>query len=190
MTGLKILDVGCGGGLLSEPLARLGAEVTALDAAEENINVAQAHADLDPEIRPRMTFQASTIEEFIKSNPEVKFDAVVASEVIEHVDNQAEFVKDCSKVLASGGSFFLTTLNRNKQSYMAGIVAAEYILGLLPQGTHDWNKFVTPEELQEMLKDAGCETRLVHGMFYWPGFNKWTWVEQTSVNYAIHAVKN
>lgn len=190
LDGLSILDVGCGGGILSEPLARLGAKVTGIDAAKENIEIASEHADNDPEIKDNVRYVCSTIEDFANEDPEKQFDAVVASEVIEHVENQALFIQTCSSLLVPKGSFFLSTLNRTNRSYMAGIVGAENILGLLPVGTHDWHKFVTPEEMDEMLTKAGCQLRLIHGMFYWPISNTWTWIPDASVNYAVHSIKN
>ncbi|TRY62804.1 hypothetical protein TCAL_07962 [Tigriopus californicus] len=189
LTGLRILDVGCGGGLLSEPLARLGATVTGLDAAEENIRIAQEHAHQDEAIRERLTYEACTAEDFCQRNPEVQFDAVVASEVIEHVDQQPLFVHTCSQLVRERGSLFFTTLNRTQESYLAGIVAAEYVLRLLPRGTHDWQKFVQPEELEGWLNAAGCRTRSVQGMVYMPVFNTWHWIPVNRVNYALHAVK-
>lgn len=189
LTGLRILDIGCGGGILSEPLARLGAQVTGLDAAEENIKIAQEHADQDAEIRERLTYEAVTAEEFCRRNPEMQFDAVVASEVIEHVDQQPLFVKTCSQLVRERGSLFFTTLNRTQESYMAGIVAAEYVLRLLPRGTHDWHKFVQPEELETWLEAVGCRTCSVQGMVYLPGLNSWHWIPVNRVNYALHAVK-
>ena len=190
LEGLSILDVGCGGGILSEPLARLGANVIGLDAAQESIDIAAEHCEKDPEIKDNLCFLCSTIEDFAAENPDQKFNAVVASEVLEHVEHQAEFVKTCSSLLVPKGSFFLSTLNRTKRSYLSGIVAAESILGLLPVGTHDWHKFVTPEELDKMLIQAGCQMRLIHGMFYWPVSNTWTWIPDAGVNYAVHAIKH
>jgi len=192
LSNLRILDVGCGAGLLCEPLARLGADVIGLDAVQENINCAKEHAAKDPIVRGRVNYLCSTIESFLEENPDIKkFDAVIASEVIEHVDNPPHFVSTCSSLIDEGGSFFLTTINRTQRSYLGAIIAAEYVLRLLPTGTHDWNKFITPQELQHMLDSTkySFRTRLLHGMFYFPFFDKWTWIPDTSVNYALHAVK-
>jgi len=190
---LRILDVGCGAGILSEALARLGASVVALDACEENIYAGQKHLQTESkDIEDRITYHLSTVEDYLSQNnsEESLFDAIVASEVIEHVDNQEEFVKVCSGLLKPGGSIFFTTLNRTRESYIGGIVAAEYVLGLLPKGTHDWNKFVKPEELQTWLETVGCEARQINGSFYLPYFDKWSWIPSVAVNYAIHAVKS
>ena len=111
--------------------------------------------------------------------------------MIEHVENPSAFVTTCSALVEDGGSLFFSTINRTQRSYLGAILAAEYILRLLPAGTHDWNKFVTPQELENMLKNSGYNfrVRLVHGMFYIPFLNRWSWIPDTAVNYALHAVK-
>ena len=187
LKGIDILDVGCGGGILCEPLARIGANVTGLEAAEQSLEVAREHAKGQKGLK--LEYVCSTIEDFVRDNPEVRFDAVVASEVLEHVESQPLFMESCSRMLKPGGSIFVTTINRSRSSYAAAILAAECFLGLLPKGTHDFSKFVTPEELEAMLERSGCSVRLVHGMFYWPVFNSWSWTSSTAVNYAVHAVK-
>ena len=189
LQGLKIADVGCGGGILSEALARLGASVTGLDPCEANIKIAQSHASLDPSILDRIKYMPMSAEDFLANHIKEPFDAVVSSEVIEHVEDPATFVSICSQLIAPGGSLFFTTINRSTRSWLGAIIAAEYVLRLLPTGTHDWDKFIKPEELIKMVEDANCHVRLVHGMFYIPGVNKWTWFPDTSVNYALHAVK-
>lgn len=141
-------------------------------------------------VASRLTFVAGTVEDFVAQNPEVKFDAVVASEVIEHVDNPELFVNACASLVSEGGSFFLTTVNRTWLSYAMAIVGAEYVLRLLPVGTHDWNKFVKPEEAKLMMEAAGCSRiRQVTGLMYFPFINKWTFIGDTSVSYFIHAIK-
>jgi len=188
LRGLKILDVGCGAGILSEALARIGAEVTAIDACPENIEVAKAHAELDESLSDNLKYICTTVEEHVDT-VEDEYDAIVASEVIEHVNNPDTFVRKCTEVLKTDGSFFLTTINRSSRSWLLAIVGAEYVLGLLPKGTHDWDKFLKPNEVSDMLNSAGCQTRLVHGMLYLPVVNKWSWIPDNSVNYALHAVK-
>ena len=113
----------------------------------------------------------------------------MASEVVEHVENPSLFVKTCCSMVKEGGSVLVTTENRTVASYVAAIFVAERVLGLLPVGTHDWKKFVTPQELEDMLAEGGCEVKLVQGLMYWPFINYWHWWPFTSVNYAIHAVK-
>jgi len=188
LQGLKILDVGCGAGILSEALARIGAQVTAIDACPENIEAAKIHAKLDSSLEGNLNYICTTVEEHVETVSE-EYDAVVASEVVEHVDNPQTFVIKCSEVLKADGSFFLTTISRSSRSWLLAIVGAEYVMRLLPVGTHDWAKFITPGELGELLDCAGCQTRLLHGMLYTPVVNKWCWVADTSVNYALHAVK-
>ena len=151
LEGLKIVDIGCGGGILSEALARLGASVTGLDPCVPNIEVAKNHGkDL-----PNLKYLPLTAEDFLSQHSESKFDAVIASEVIEHVDNPPQFVETCSQLVEDGGSLFFTTINRTTRSWLGAIIAAEYVLSLLPRGTHDWNKFITPEELSKMLDQTG-----------------------------------
>ncbi|CAG7838263.1 unnamed protein product [Allacma fusca] len=167
------------------PLARLGATVTGLDATEESIAVAKSHNVNNLNIN----YIFSTSEKFLEENPDASFDAIVASEVIEHVDNPELFLKTASKLLKPNGSLFLTTVNRTRTSYLAAIIAAEYVLGIVPKGTHEWNRFRTPEEIQVMLSNCDVETRMIHGMSYNPISNNWSWTRGTSVDYALHAVK-
>ncbi|XP_045606629.1 ubiquinone biosynthesis O-methyltransferase [Procambarus clarkii] len=188
LTGLKILDVGCGGGILCEPLARLGARVTGVDAAEENISVARLHADQDSRVQQNVEYINGTIEEF-KQNSDDKYDAVIASEVLEHVAATNFFIQSCVDTLKPGGSFFLTTINKTTCAWLGAIAVAERVLHIVPPGTHDWNKFVPHQDLLFMLEKNGCVTRLVHGMAYNPLVNKWSWLSNTSINYAVHAVK-
>jgi len=188
LLGTKILDVGCGAGIVAEQLARIGAEVTGLDACAENIEAAKEHMKKDKSLSGRLTYSCKSVEEHFAESPD-KYDAVVASEIIEHVENPEVFVDLCAGLVKDGGSCFFTTINRTTRSWLAAIVGAEYLLGILPKGTHDWDKFITPEELGAMLAKSGCKTRLVHGMFYIPGVNKWSWIGDTAVNYALHAVK-
>ena len=143
---IKILDVGCGGGLLSEPMCRLGADVTGIDASEKNINVAKVHAkknDLS------IKYICSSPE---KLNTDLKYDVILNMEIIEHVEDVEFFLKSCSKLLKKGGIMFVATLNKTFKSYIFAIVGAEYILRWLPIGTHEWEKFVKPEELIQILK--------------------------------------
>ena len=145
LEGLRIVDIGCGGGILSESLARLGASVTGLDPCVPNIEAAKAHAVKDSQLLANLTYMPLTAEEFLEQNQDgPAFDALVASEVIEHVDNPQQFVNTCSKLVNEDGSLFFTTISRTTKSWLGAIVAAEYVLHLLPTGTHDWNKFITP----------------------------------------------
>ncbi|XP_068242353.1 ubiquinone biosynthesis O-methyltransferase [Palaemon carinicauda] len=188
LTGLKILDVGSGGGILSEPLARLGATVDGLDAAEENVAVANLHSSRNPSVRDNISFMPGTVEEHTKSL-KYHYDAVVASEVLEHIEATDLFVKTCSEALKPGGSLFLTTINKTAASWLGGILIAEYALRLLPTGTHDWDRFLQLQELLFILEKNGFVTRLVHGMAYNPLVSDWIWVKSSAINYAVHALK-
>ncbi|XP_026288154.1 ubiquinone biosynthesis O-methyltransferase, mitochondrial [Frankliniella occidentalis] len=188
LEGLNIVDVGCGGGLLSEPLARLGASVTGIDASAELIEIAQQHAQLDPSLQNRLTY-IHTLAETHACEAEAKYDAVVSSEVIEHVKDKHFFIEQCTKLLKPRGSLFITTLNRTTLSWLGGVVMAEYVARLVPQGTHQWELFIQPSELQIMLEKYGCFTKLLHGMCYNPLTDEWHWSQNVSINYAIHAVK-
>ncbi|XP_063587107.1 ubiquinone biosynthesis O-methyltransferase, mitochondrial-like [Penaeus indicus] len=188
LKGLKILDVGCGGGILCEPLARLGASVVGLDAAEENITVAKLHAEQDPKVHRNVEYLYGTIEEHAETIDEI-YDAVIASEVLEHVESTDLFLSTCAQTIKPGGSFFITTINKTPFSWVGGIAIAEYVLHLLPPGTHDWNKFIPRQELLFVLEKYGFVTRLVHGMGYNPLTNNWFWLSDTSINYAVHCVK-
>jgi len=185
--GLRILDVGCGAGILSEALARIGADVTGIDACFDNIEVARDHAANDKSLES-LKYLNTSIEDHADEVGEY-YDAVVASEVIEHVDNQEMFVSKCSSVCKSSGSLFMTTISKTQLSWLVAIVGAEYVLRLLPTGTHEWDKFITPQTLRELFNVYGCQTKLVHGMMYNPLTNNWSWSPDSSVNYAIHAVK-
>ena len=147
LSGISILDVGCGGGLLSEPLARLGAEVTGIDASSKNINVAKIHAEKE---KIAVNYQQSLIEEMPKDK---KYDVILSMEVIEHVDNPEAFIVNCSKLLSNKSLLFTATLNRTLKSLCLAKFAAEYVLRWLPRGTHDWNKFLKPSEIVNFLKE-------------------------------------
>ncbi|GFT10928.1 ubiquinone biosynthesis O-methyltransferase, mitochondrial [Nephila pilipes] len=188
LEGYNIIDIGCGGGLLCEPLARLGATVTGLDPGEENIAAATEHAVQDHEIKDRLNFVCDTVENFATISAG-KFDAVVCSEVVEHVADVQSFVTTCVELTKDGGSLFFTTINRTTLSYLAAILAGEYILNIIPRGTHDWNKFVQPKELSDILKASNCHIVSVNGMFYNPLTKNWSWCRDSSSNYALHAIK-
>ncbi|KAM5163277.1 ubiquinone biosynthesis O-methyltransferase, mitochondrial [Mantella aurantiaca] len=186
--GVKILDVGCGGGLLSEPLGRLGAAVTGIDPLEDNIRTAMLHKSADPALDKLIQYKPCTLEEVIEQNVEA-FDAVVASEVVEHVNDLEAFIQSCFHVLKPGGSLFITTINKTKVSYVLGIVLAEKVMSLVPEGTHDWEKFIPPEELERLLESNGFVVDTMRGMLYNPFMGSWRWFDDTSINYAVHALK-
>ncbi|XP_018051354.1 PREDICTED: ubiquinone biosynthesis O-methyltransferase-like [Atta colombica] len=188
LEGLKIVDVGCGGGILTERLARIGAQVTGIDASTDLINIAKEHAKLDPNISERVNYIQTTVEDFSQKEKE-SYDAVVASEVLEHVADVQLFLKKCVEILKPGGSIFITTENRTVASWLFVIVAAEYIFKKITFGTHDWNKFITPHEVQHILDGYGCRTRLIHGLKFNPLLKQWSSSSCTAIFYCLHAIK-
>ncbi|XP_054897899.1 ubiquinone biosynthesis O-methyltransferase, mitochondrial [Poeciliopsis prolifica] len=190
LAGLRILDVGCGGGLLSEPLGRLGATVSGVDPVEDSVRIARLHAAHDPDLRDRVSYRACTLEELSDEEQGVtQFDAVVASEVVEHLADLDTFAICCSRILKPGGSLFITTLNKTNLSYALAIVVAEQLLHIVPRGTHDWEKFISPVELECLLESNGFLVQSVQGMLYNPLSGAWSWTNNTEINYALHAVK-
>jgi len=181
---LNILDIGCGGGLISEPMARLGANVTGIDASSKNISVAQLHAKKNA---LKINYINTSPE---KLNDDKKFDVILNLEIIEHVDNVNLYLKSCSNLLKRNGLMFTATLNRSFISYIKAIIGAEYILRWLPIGTHDWNKFIKPEELEKFLSLEKFSTIDVKGLKFNPIFKKWKRSNDLSVNYIITSFKN
>ena len=181
---LKILDIGCGGGLISEPLARLGGEVTGIDASEKNVKIAKLHSKKN---NLNINYLNKSPEQLNNSE---KFDIVLNLEVVEHVENVDLYIKSCSNLLKKNGIMFTATLNRTIVSYIKAIVGAEYILRWLPIGTHDWNKFIKPEELEKKLSSANFSTIDVKGLEFNPLFNKWKKSDNLSVNYIICSKRN
>ena len=183
--GLRILDIGCGGGLLAEPMARLGADVVGADAAERNIPVAQVHAQqsgLDIDYRHTTAEAMAAADE--------KFDAVLNMEVVEHVASPIDYLTACHDLLKPGGLHICSTINRNPKSFMMAIVGAEHIMRWLPKGTHEWNKFITPNELFALLEKAGLEPVDRKGFVFNP--LGWSWKlsdRDLSVNYVTASLK-
>ncbi|KAJ8354057.1 hypothetical protein SKAU_G00216240 [Synaphobranchus kaupii] len=188
LSGIRILDVGCGGGLLTEPLGRLGAYVLGIDPVEDSIRTAELHGSFDPALMERVHYRACTLEELSEEEAE-GFDAVVASEVVEHLADVEIFACCCHQVLKPGGSLFITTINKTYLSYALAIVAAERILRIVPNGTHDWEKFISPVDLERLLESNGLSSESVRGMLLNPLTGSWRWTESTAINYALHAVK-
>lgn len=182
LSGLKILDVGCGGGLLAEPLARLGAAVTGIDESGDLIAVARAHAN-DQGLT--IDYQHISVEN-LEVNDE-KFDAVVSMEVVEHVTDPNAFVAACARLIAAKGSLFLATINRTPKSYALAILGAEYVLRWVPVGTHQWEKFIKPSELARAVRGAGAEVEDLSGVGLNPLSREWHLTKDTSVNYMIAA---
>jgi len=182
LQGLTLVDIGCGGGVLSEPLARLGAAVTGLDPAPTNIAVARAHAERSG---LAIDYRGETIEALVSQG--ARFDIVLAMEVVEHVADVEAFVAACCAAVRPGGLLVMATLNRTLKSYALAIVGAEYVLRWLPRGTHDWNKFVTPEELGGAFARNGLELGEGVGVVYNPISYRWSASRDMDVNYMLAA---
>ncbi len=183
--GLRILDIGCGGGLLSEPMARLGADVIGADAAERNIPVAQLHAE---QSGLEIDYRHTTAEALAEANEQ--FDAVLNMEVVEHVSDPLAYLTACRQLLKPGGLHICSTLNRNPKSYVAAIIGAEHVMRWLPKGTHDWSKFITPDELYDLLRQAGLEPVDRKGFVFNPISWKWSISDRDlSVNYVTASRK-
>lgn len=182
--GLRFLDIGCGGGLLSEPMARLGAEITGVDPSEKNIATARVHA---AEQELAIDYRTATAEDLAASGE--TFDIVLNMEVIEHVADPKAFTATCAQLLTPGGLMFVATLNRTLKSFGLAIIGAEFILGWLPKGTHQWEKLITPVELQSWLAVANLETLDSTGVVYSPLSNTWRRARDMDVNYMLLARK-
>jgi 2-polyprenyl-6-hydroxyphenyl methylase / 3-demethylubiquinone-9 3-methyltransferase len=182
LTGLRLLDLGCGGGLVSEPLARMGATVVGVDAAQENIAIAKTHAaDMELEI----DYRAVTAEALVAQGE--RFDGVISLEVVEHVADVPLFLRCCAALLAPGGLFVFSTLNRTAASYATAIIGAEYLLRVIPRGTHDWKKFITPAEMSDFLGAAGFAAPDFAGLSYRPSNGQWQVSSSTAINYIGNA---
>ena len=186
LDGLKVLDVGCGGGLLAEAFESMGASVTAIDVTEANIEVAKLHAKQGGKT---ISYLMTRAEDLVIKEPE-SFDVVACLEVIEHVPDPGQLIDACAKLLKPQGEMFLSTLNRNPRSFVTAILGAEYIFNILPKGTHEWNKFIKPSELEKYMRSAGIQLRESKGMFYNPIFHTAHLNNDLGVNYMMHGLKN
>jgi 2-polyprenyl-6-hydroxyphenyl methylase/3-demethylubiquinone-9 3-methyltransferase len=182
--GLGLLDIGCGGGLVSEPMARLGFAVTGIDPAAENVAVARAHARAQG---LAINYRAEAAEALVAEG--AQFDAVLALEVVEHVVRPAEFLGMVGRLVRPGGAIVLSTLNRTAKAWALGIVGAEYVLRWIPRGTHSWAKFVRPSELAAGVRRAGLDVREVAGMHYDPWADRWSLGPGLDVNYLMFATR-
>ncbi|MDP4032706.1 MAG: bifunctional 2-polyprenyl-6-hydroxyphenol methylase/3-demethylubiquinol 3-O-methyltransferase UbiG [Pseudorhodobacter sp.] len=183
--GLRLLDIGCGGGLLSEPMARLGATVVGADAAPRNIPVAQVHAT---QSGLTIDYRHTTAEDMAAAGE--RFDVVLNMEVVEHVSDPLAYLTACQQLLVPGGLMICSTLNRNPKSFLMAIVGAEHVMRWLPKGTHDWKKFITPDELYDLIRKAGLDPVDRKGMVFNP--LGWSWSlssRDLSVNYVTASVK-
>ena len=181
---INILDIGCGGGLLSEPMTRLGANVTGIDASNKNISIAKLHAKKN---NLKINYYCSSPEKF---KVQQKFDVILNMEIVEHVEDVNFFLKSCVNLLKKNGIMFVATLNKTLKSYIFAIVGAEYILRWLPIGTHEWEKFVKPDELISMLKKNNLQLNKIDGMNFNVLTNRWSVGKDKSVNYIAKFIKN
>ncbi len=184
LEGLRILDIGCGGGLVSEPMARLGAEVVGVDASHRNVEVARIHA---AQGGLAIDYRQGTAEDLLAAGE--RFDAVLSLEVVEHVADPAAFLGACAGLVAPGGALFVATINRTPQAFALAIVGAEYVLRWLPRGTHSWSKFVRPSEVAAALRPTGLELREFAGMSYNPLRDAWSAGRDLGVNYIAYATR-
>ncbi len=183
--GLRILDIGCGGGLLTEPMARLGATVVGADAAERNIPVARLHAE---QSGLQIDYRHTTAEAMAEAGEQ--FDVILNMEVVEHVSDPAAYLSACHALLKPGGLMICSTLNRNTKSYLMAIVGAEHVMRWLPKGTHEWNKFITPDELYGLLQGAGLKPVDRKGFVFNPVLWRWSLSDRDlSVNYVTASIK-
>ncbi len=184
LSGINILDIGCGGGLLSEPMHRLGANITGIDASIRNIKIAKLHANKNG---LKINYICSSPEKLKISK---KFDVILNMEIVEHVEDISFFLKSCSKLLKKNGLMFVATINKTLKSYIFAIVGAEYVLRWLPIGTHEWEKFVKPEELKSILSKNNLSLKKFDGMHFNIIKDEWSITKDLSVNYIAKFLKN
>ena len=184
LSGINILDIGCGGGLLSEPMSRMGANVTGIDASDKNIKIAKLHSKKN---KLKINYLCSSPE---KLKITKKFDVILNMEIVEHVEDIDFFLKSCSKLLKKNGLMFVATINKTLKSYIFAIVGAEYILRWLPIGTHEWEKFVKPEDLKKILMKYDLSLNKLEGMNFNIIKDEWRISRDLSVNYIAKFIKN
>ncbi len=185
LKGKRVLDVGCGGGILSESMSQLGAEVTGIDLGEKALKVAQLHK---LESGVEVDYRLVSVEDLAQEAPQ-SFDVVTCMEMLEHVPDPAAIVHACGALVKPGGSVFFSTINRNPKAYLLAVIGAEYVLNLLPRGTHEYEKFIKPSELSTWARGAGLSVEGVKGMSYNPLSQRYWLGDDVSVNYILHTVK-
>ena len=185
LAGKKVLDIGCGGGILSESMAQRGADVTGIDLSDKALSVAKLHL---LESGQKVSYQSISAEEYA-GQAGGTFDVVTCMEMLEHVPNPASTIAACSALVKPGGHVFFSTLNRNLKAYLLAVIGAEYILNMLPKGTHDYTKFIKPSELARWAKAVGLEPGELIGMSYNPLSKRYSLGRDTDVNYLMHTVK-
>ena len=185
LTELEVLDVGCGGGILAEAMSNLGGKVTAIDVSEKTINIAKAYAE---KIKSTVNYQKTTTQELVKQDN--KFDVITCLEILEHVPNPFQLVKECASLCKEGGHIFFSTINRNPRSFVEAVLGAEYLLGLLPKGTHDYAKFIKPSEISDWLQRSNLELKEIIGLRYNPITDHYRLDKNIQVNYIVHSILN
>jgi len=185
LQGKRVLDVGCGGGILSESMSQKGAEVTGIDLGEKALKVAQLH---QLESDTKVDYRLISVEDLAREAPE-SFDAVTCMEMLEHVPDPAAIVQACATLVKPGGAVFFSTINRNPKAYLLAVIGAEYVLNLLPRGTHDYEKFIKPSELSSWGREADLSVVGIKGMSYNPLTGRYWLNEDVSVNYILHTIK-
>jgi 2-polyprenyl-6-hydroxyphenyl methylase/3-demethylubiquinone-9 3-methyltransferase len=186
LKGLRVLDVGCGGGILSESMFFKGANVTAIDLGERALNIAKLH---QLESGAEVDYQLISVEALANLQAQ-SFDVVTCMEMLEHVPDPDAIVAACARLVKPGGSVFLSTINRNPKSYLLAVIGAEYVLNMLPKGTHDYAKFIKPSELSLMVRNAGMSVSGMKGMGYNPVTDHYALEDSVSVNYLMHTVRS
>jgi len=186
LNGKQVLDVGCGGGILAEGMASRGAQLTAIDMAEATLKVARLHL---LESGHEIDYLQTTVEEMAEQHPQ-KFDIVTCMELLEHVPKPASVIASCARLVKSDGHVFFSTLNRNLKSYLLAVLGAEYLLQMLPKGTHDYARFIQPAELDAWMRQCGLSMQKMAGITYNPLSRKYRVSDDVSVNYLVHAINN
>ncbi|MCL6417000.1 bifunctional 2-polyprenyl-6-hydroxyphenol methylase/3-demethylubiquinol 3-O-methyltransferase UbiG [Aestuariirhabdus sp. Z084] len=186
LAGKRVIDVGCGGGILSESMAQRGADVTGIDMGEAPLAVARLHS---LESGVKVDYQQCTVEEMAALQPS-SFDVVTCLEMLEHVPDPASVIRACHELVKPGGQVFFSTINRNPKAYLFAIIGAEYLLKLLPKGTHDFDKFIRPSELGNWIREAGLQTREITGMSYNPLTRIYRLGDNVDVNYLVHSQRS
>ena len=186
LKGKKVLDIGCGGGILTEALSEAGAEVIGIDASPQTIGVARSHAN---SVNSKATYLESTVEDFISKNQNESFDVITCLEMLEPVPEPDKIIESCCALLKDDGDIFLSTINRNPKSYLFAIIGAEYLLNLLPKGTHEYSKLIKPSELEKWSRSAGLELIELFGVIYNPITTVFSLSDDVDVNYMMHFKK-
>lgn len=186
LSGKAVLDVGCGGGILSESMAHEGADVTGIDMGDANLTIARMHLYESGE---KVNYQKKTVEALAEEKPQ-QFDVVTCLEMLEHVPDPGSIINACKKLVKPDGHVFFSTVNRNPKSYALAIIGAEYVMKLLPKGTHDFKKFIRPAELDQWIRQSGLKTQHISGMTYNPFTGSCVLSDDTDVNYLVHTQPN